>query len=182
AAFVSPPTMMGIRRSGGNGRQNTSLNETKRPLKLARSWLQRARMAATYSSVRGPRSSNGTPRAANSSASQPTPIPRRTRPAPARRPPGRSRIDQDLRTAIRTSSPDLPVRGDLRGFAAEPHDVQPRVGPVREVDESPLVRLDIVGLDRHLAPPRPIRHAALGGPLRRRGNVERGLTRRVGVA
>lgn len=40
-------------------------------------------MAATYSSVRGPRSSNGTPSVANSSASQPTPIPSSTRSPPA---------------------------------------------------------------------------------------------------
>src|SRR5207245_2705679 len=48
--------------------------------------------------------------------------------------------------------------------------------------ETGLVRLDVVGLDRHLAAPRPVRHAALGGPLRRRRNVERGLARRVGIA
>ena len=69
-----------MERSGGSGRQNTWSNETKRPLKVAHSWLQSARIAATYSSVRGPRSVKGSPSAENSSASQPTPMPRITRP------------------------------------------------------------------------------------------------------
>src|SRR2546426_8548222 len=48
---------------------------------------------------------------------------------------------------------------DLRGLTGEPHDVQPRVGPVGEVHEAALVRLDVVRLDRHLAAPRAVRHA-----------------------
>ena len=77
--------MIGIRPpAAGRGRQNTSLNETKRPWKLARSSRHSARIAATYSSVRGPRSSNGTPKVANSSASHPTPMPSSTRSPPAR--------------------------------------------------------------------------------------------------
>src|SRR5438445_5980855 len=72
--------------------------------------------------------------------------------------------------------------GDLGRVAGEPHDVQARVGPVGEVDEAALVGLDVVGLDRDLAAPRAVRHAAFARPLRRRRDVERGLARRVRIA
>jgi hypothetical protein len=44
--------------------------------KVTGSWLQTARIIAMPSSMRRPRSWNGTPRAANSASSQPTPTPR----------------------------------------------------------------------------------------------------------
>src|SRR5207247_5675879 len=102
----------------------------------------------------------GAPRRARPSRATRTRPPRR--PGPARRPLGRWRSGPDLRTAIRTSSvaPD-----DPRGRAGEPHDVQPRVGAVREVHEPALVRLDVVGLDRHLAAPWLVDPAAAGVTL-----------------
>ena len=45
------------------------------------SWLHTARIIAIPSSMRRPRSWNGTPRAANSASSQPTPTPRISRPS-----------------------------------------------------------------------------------------------------
>src|SRR5439155_6820151 len=71
---------------------------------------------------------------------------------------------------------------DLGRLAGEPYDVESGVGPIGEVDEAALVRLDVVGLNYHLAASRPVRHAALAGPLRRRGDVEGGLARRIGIA
>src|SRR5262249_14288343 len=61
---------------------------------------------------------------------------------------------------------------DLRRLAGEAHDVQPRASAVGQVDEAALVGLDVVRLDRHLAAPRAVRHAALGRPLRGRRDVE----------
>ena len=45
------------------------------------SWVQTARIIAIPSSIRRPRSWNGTPSAANSPSSQPTPAPRISRPS-----------------------------------------------------------------------------------------------------
>src|SRR5882672_410089 len=55
--------------------------------------------------------------------------------------------------------------GDPARLSGESDDVQSGVGPVGQVDEAALVRLHVVGLDRDLAASRPVRHAALGGPL-----------------
>src|SRR2546422_10099551 len=59
--------------------------------------------------------------------------------------------------------------GDPARLSGESDDVQPGVGAVGQVDEAALVRLHVVGLDRDLAASRPVRHAALGGPLGRGG-------------
>ena len=58
-----------------------SWKSTKSPWNVAFSSAHSERIAATYSSVRLPRSWNGTPMASNSSFSQPTPMPSSMRPA-----------------------------------------------------------------------------------------------------
>ena len=76
---LCPPTWIGIVAAAGRGRTMQSVNWVNSPWCVGSS-LHRARRAATCSSVRAARSANGTPMAANSSASQPMPIPRIIRP------------------------------------------------------------------------------------------------------
>jgi hypothetical protein len=80
ATRVWPPTWMGIVPSTGLGLIMQSSKRTNSPSKLARSCSQSARSAATFSSVRRPRSSKGTPMASSSSRSQPEPMPSSSRP------------------------------------------------------------------------------------------------------
>ena len=68
-----------------------------------------------YSSIRAPRSWNGTPRAANSSASQPTPTPSVTRP------PDRwssVAISFAVTTTLRCGSTSTPVASRIRSVRA----------------------------------------------------------------
>ena len=80
AASVSPPTRIGIEAWTGRGLHVTGGKSTKAPWNSAWGPAHSARMAATYSSLRAPRCSHGTPSASNSSRSQPTPRPSSTRP------------------------------------------------------------------------------------------------------
>src|SRR5690242_14567919 len=68
--------------------------------------------------------------------------------------------------------------GDGAGRPGQLHDVEPGIGPVRQVDEAAVVHVDVVGLDRGLAPGRTgDLDAPLVGPGGDRGNVEAGLGR-----
>ena len=81
AGALVPPMMIGTRGCwAGRGSICQSCQSTNWPLKLTVSPVQAAVMASMYSSPRGPRSWNGTPRALNSSSSQPTPRPSMRRP------------------------------------------------------------------------------------------------------
>src|SRR5207249_1368329 len=70
------PTTTGIEVCTGLGFEDTRRNDTNSPPKMAASPAHNARNAATYSSARAPRRSQGTPNASNSSFSQPTPMPK----------------------------------------------------------------------------------------------------------
>ncbi len=71
---------MGMLGWVGCGREYTSVKLEKSPVWVAGAWVHSARSAATWSSVRLPRSAKGTPMASNSSSSHPTPMPSSTRP------------------------------------------------------------------------------------------------------
>ena len=75
-----PPTTIGTLPPTGFGFDSARSNEQKRPWNVGSSEPHSSRRAATYSSVRAPRSAKGTPIASNSSSSQPTPMPSRTLP------------------------------------------------------------------------------------------------------
>jgi hypothetical protein len=90
----------------GRGREMHSSKRVNSPWYVAFSWLHSARMAAMWSSVRLPRSANGTPMASNSSSSQPTPMPS------SMRPPDRwSRVASSLArtTGLRCGTMRMPV-------------------------------------------------------------------------
>src|SRR5262245_15409188 len=73
-------TIGGWGRWIGCGNACTPENETIRPSKAGRGCVQIARIAARYSSVRAPRSSNGASSASNSRSTYPTPTPNTSRP------------------------------------------------------------------------------------------------------
>ena len=76
-----PPIQIGIGFSGlGSMRMSSITAGIVFAAKLTGSSLHTARIIAMPSSMRRPRSRNGTPRAANSASSQPTPAPRMSRP------------------------------------------------------------------------------------------------------
>src|ERR1051326_4807030 len=81
AASEEPPTQIGIGGGLGSMRMSAICAAMYLVGKLTGSSRQSARMSAMLSSVRRPRSRNGTPRAGNSASSQPTPMPKMTRPA-----------------------------------------------------------------------------------------------------
>src|SRR4029453_19180810 len=82
----------------------------------------------------------------------------------------------------RSRSPGSVAAGDPPGVAGPLPDVQSGVGPVGQINVAALVGLDVVGLDRHLAAPRSVRHTALRRPLGRRRDIERGVAGRIGIA
>ena len=106
AASEWPPMMIGTVPLAGFGLEETVSNETNSPSKDTSSPLHRVRIAPMYSSVRAPRRSHGTPRASNSSRSQPTPIPNSTRP-----PLSASRVATSLArtTGLRSGRMRIPV-------------------------------------------------------------------------
>ena len=71
-----------------------------------------------YSSIRAPRSLNGTPRAANSSASQPTPIPSTTRPLDRW---SSVAISLAVMTTLRCGSTSTPVASLILSVLAAAH-------------------------------------------------------------
>ena len=80
AAALWPPMWIGTDRRAGFGYEHARSKLQNRPWNVGSSSAQRTRSAAIASSVRAPRSENGTPTASASSRSQPTPTPRITRP------------------------------------------------------------------------------------------------------
>ena len=81
AGGVVPPMSSGMRgRCAGVGSIENPVQFRNSPRKSTSSPVQAAVMASMYSSARAPRRSNGTPSASNSSSSQPTPMPRSSRP------------------------------------------------------------------------------------------------------
>ncbi len=78
---LSPPIQIGIVGRGGKGLRPASLTRCHCPSMVTRSRAQRARSTAICSSMRAPRFVKRSPRASNSTAFQPTPTPRRSRPA-----------------------------------------------------------------------------------------------------
>ena len=82
AASELPPIQIGIGLTGcGSMRMSSITAGIWRAGKLTGSSLHTARIIAMPSSIRRPRSRNGTPSAANSAAIQPTPAPRISRPS-----------------------------------------------------------------------------------------------------
>ena len=81
----SPPTQMGrVRFLGRLGsKMQVTIDLDKFPPKRGVSFVQTSFMTAIYSRVRGARSAYGTPSNSNSSAIQPTPAPKITRPPDA---------------------------------------------------------------------------------------------------
>jgi hypothetical protein len=75
----------------------------------------RLRIAARYSSVRRPRRSNGTPRASNSSRSQPTPTPNSTRPPDSE---STSVTALAVYTGLRWGTRQIPVPRRIRSVTA----------------------------------------------------------------
>src|SRR5512137_1885730 len=68
--------------------------------------------------------------------------------------------------------------GDGAGGPGQLHDVEPSIGPVRQIDEAAVVHVDVVGLDRGLAARRAgDLDATLVGLRGDRRNIEAGLGR-----
>src|SRR5919204_3898898 len=87
-----------------------------------------------------------------------------------------------MRMPSRAIADSSVAAGDAAGLAGESDDVQAGVGAIGQIDEAPLVGLDIVRLDRDLAAPRAVRHAPLRRPFGGRRDVEGGLARRIRIA
>ena len=84
AAVELPPIQIGIGRWIGSGLMPAAVMRWKRSSWVTLGSVQRRRRSPTCSVIRRPRVSNRCPRASNSTAFQPTPTPRRSRP-PLRR-------------------------------------------------------------------------------------------------
>ena len=127
---------MGTEPSTGFGLDETPENETNSPANEALSPAHRVRIAATYSSVRAPRRSHGIPRASNSSRSQPTPMPRSTRP-PVRA----SMVPSCLArtTGLRSGRMRIPVARRMVDVWA-PTQVSQVSGSVRSVSGAIIIR------------------------------------------
>ena len=114
-AGLWPPMWTGTRPAGGLGLELTRSNDTNSPSKDTSSSAHTRLITSRYSSVRAPRRAQGTPRASNSSRSQPTPIPSSTRP-----PDMESTVATSLAKTRgwRSASSEMPVASRISEVAA----------------------------------------------------------------
>ena len=141
AALLWPPMTIGMLACAGPGREYTSVNDETSPSWVAGSPAHSARRAATWSSVRLPRSAKGTPMASNSSSSHPTPMPSSTRP-----PESWSRVATSLArmTGLRCGRIRIPVPSRIvRGGGRHEGEPDQRVGDGRVVGPGHLARVAV---------------------------------------